>query len=461
MAISHIHPIKSTLNLAIDYIENPEKTEEHLLVSGFCVDPLTASIEFEMTASLARHTGGSGNKITNGSENLAYHMWQSFSPEDEVTPEQAHEIGKEWAYEVLGEKYEYVIATHVDKGHIHNHVIFNATSFYTLDKYDDAKNNYKDIRRANDIVCERHGLSVIKNPKEKGITHHEWTKKKIGSDNLQILKTLIDETIETSKDYRDFCSQLRDKGVEIQEGQYLKLRLADSDMKNFRVFKEHNVGPDYTREGIQSRIMGAERKAPLPEKKPRPRPKNDYASQIDFQARRTKIAATKELAAALLTIRREDINQYSDFELRYSEVSDKSQEVQETMKLLDEKNRSYKDVAKCLVTYNEILPIIEGAESQPTRNRQKYLNHYAQEIERFNFAVKRLEQHNVKLNVDPDKVTALVQEQDRKVSALNETFKEAQNRLVAIRQAQNVVDRVQMQTELESVKEAKRDDEKR
>lgn len=109
------------------------------------------------------------------------------------------------------------------------------------------------------------------------------------------------------------------------------------------------------------------------------------------------------------------------------------------MKLLDEKNRSYKDVARCLVTYNEILPIMEGAESQPARNRQKYLNHYAQEIERFKFAVKRLEQHNVKLNVDPDKVTALVQEQDRKVSALNETFKEAQSRLVAIRQAQNVV----------------------
>jgi hypothetical protein len=120
MAITKIHAIKSTLGKALAYIENPDKTDGQMLVSGYNCEPQTASIDFEMTAVLAHKARNLKRKR---STNLAYHLIQSFSPEDAVTPEQAHELGKKLAFEYTGGKYEYVVATHIDKGHIHNHII--------------------------------------------------------------------------------------------------------------------------------------------------------------------------------------------------------------------------------------------------------------------------------------------------------------------------------------------------
>lgn len=117
MAITKIHAIKSTLGKALAYIENPDKTDGQMLVSGYNCEPQTASIDFEMTTVLAHKARNLKRKR---STNLAYHLIQSFSPEDAVAPEQAHELGKKLAFEYTGGKYEYVVATHIDKGHIHN-----------------------------------------------------------------------------------------------------------------------------------------------------------------------------------------------------------------------------------------------------------------------------------------------------------------------------------------------------
>ena len=111
MAITKIHAIKSTLGKALAYIENPDKTDGQMLVSGYNCEPQTASIDFEMTAVLAHKARNLKRKR---STNLAYHLIQSFSPEDAVTPEQAHELGKKLAFEYTGGKYEYVVATHID-----------------------------------------------------------------------------------------------------------------------------------------------------------------------------------------------------------------------------------------------------------------------------------------------------------------------------------------------------------
>ena len=118
MAIIKIHNIKTTVEKAVDYIENPEKTEDELLVSGYNCDIHAAATEFEITKLIAEQVKGTSSKKDN--ENLAHHVVQSFAPYDKVTPAQAHEIGRKFADEFLQGKYEYVIATHVDKGHIHN-----------------------------------------------------------------------------------------------------------------------------------------------------------------------------------------------------------------------------------------------------------------------------------------------------------------------------------------------------
>ena len=166
MAITKIHAIKSTLDKALAYIENPDKTDGQMLVSGYNCEPQTASIDFEMTAVLAHKARNLKRKR---STNLAYHLIQSFSPEDAVTPEQAHELGKKLAFEYTGGKYEYVVATHIDKGHIHNHIMLNAVSFYDYKKLRTVPyRTARQIRDISDRLCMEAHLSVIDNPQTIG-----------------------------------------------------------------------------------------------------------------------------------------------------------------------------------------------------------------------------------------------------------------------------------------------------
>ena len=157
MAVTKTHPIKSTLKAAIDYICNPEKTDGKLLVSSYGCAAETADIEFSWTR---RHAINKGT-------NLGRHLIQAFQP-GEVTPEQAHEIGMELAKEILGGKYEFVLTTHIDKDHVHNHLIFNAVSFADHKHYHSNKRSYHDIRRTSDRLCKEHGLSVIIPGQDKG-----------------------------------------------------------------------------------------------------------------------------------------------------------------------------------------------------------------------------------------------------------------------------------------------------
>lgn len=131
MAITKIHAIKSTLSNAILYIENSSKTDGQLLVSGYNVEPQTAALDFEITAMMAHKMRHISCKKTS---NLAYHLIQSFSPTEKITPREAHDLGRKLALEFTEGKYEFVIATHIDKGHIHNHIIINAVSFYDYKK---------------------------------------------------------------------------------------------------------------------------------------------------------------------------------------------------------------------------------------------------------------------------------------------------------------------------------------
>ena len=123
-----------------------------MLVSGYNCEPQTASIDFEMTAVLAHKARNLKRKR---STNLAYHLIQSFSPEDAVTPEQAHELGNKLAFEYTGGKYEYVVATHIDKGHIHNHIMLNAVSFYDYKKPRTVP--YRTARQMGYLICHHSG----------------------------------------------------------------------------------------------------------------------------------------------------------------------------------------------------------------------------------------------------------------------------------------------------------------
>lgn len=151
MATSKIKTIKKTLKKAIDYITNPDKTEDGTLIYSHGCSVETADLEMELTA---KQGTGRGDRI-------AYHIIQSFSPDDDITPEKAQELGIEFSRQVTGGKYEFAIATHVDRNHIHNHIIFNAVDYVNHRKYhSDEKDKYR-IRDINDEICKANNLSVL------------------------------------------------------------------------------------------------------------------------------------------------------------------------------------------------------------------------------------------------------------------------------------------------------------
>ena len=144
MAVTKIKPIKSTLSKALDYIQNPDKTDEKMLVSPFGCSYETADIEFGFTLAQAIEKGN----------NLAHHLIQSFEP-GKVDYEKAHGIGKQLADAVTKGQHEYVLTTHIDKGHIHNHIIFYAVNFVDYHKYNSNKRSYYGIRNMSDIGNEK------------------------------------------------------------------------------------------------------------------------------------------------------------------------------------------------------------------------------------------------------------------------------------------------------------------
>ena len=246
MAVTKIKPIRGTVNKAIAYIIDPKKTDDELLVSSFsCAASDAAAKEFEWTRNLAAQQGAQIPTV------LARHLIQSFDV-GEVSPEVAHEIGKQFADEWLKGKYEYVIATHIDKGHCHNHIIFNAVNFVDYHSYRSNKRTYRELRQLSDAICKEHGLSVIPPSQNKGMDYKEYTEAKRGTSWKQKLRQTIDRLVITANDWDEFLKLMQEAGYEIKPGKYISFRAEGQE----RFTRAKTIGENYSEERLKERIAG-------------------------------------------------------------------------------------------------------------------------------------------------------------------------------------------------------------
>ncbi|MEE1034489.1 MAG: relaxase/mobilization nuclease domain-containing protein [Agathobacter sp.] len=249
MAYTKIHPIKTTVNKAITYICNPNKTDEKILISSYACSPETAAMDFKFTLS----------KTSSADINKAYHLIQSFVP-GEVTYDMAHQVGQELADRLLKNKYSYIVSTHIDKEHIHNHIIFCAADNFEHKKYHDCKTSYYHIRNLSDKLCEEYGLSVIKECKNIAKSYKEWNENKNGFSWKSQIKKDINATIKVSNSYEEFLSIMRSKGYEIENesldpnvtGKYIKFKHHSSQV--WVRGRPKTLGPSYTKESIYEQI---------------------------------------------------------------------------------------------------------------------------------------------------------------------------------------------------------------
>lgn len=241
MAVTEIHRITATLNKALDYIMNPKKTDNTLLVSGYECTPQLASYQFGQVKKNADKQGGT----------LAFHLTQSFAP-GEVDYETAHKIGTELAEKVFKGKYQYVIATHTDRGHVHNHLIINSVSLDDKKKFHCTASTLRLIRRASDIICNNYGLSVITDPKENHKIHYEHSLEKKGQSWKALLRKNIDKAILNATDFDDFLRIMESLHYEIKRGKYISFRVEGQE----RFTRGKTLGYDYTEERLRERIAG-------------------------------------------------------------------------------------------------------------------------------------------------------------------------------------------------------------
>lgn len=220
MAITKIHAVKVQLGDAINYIENPDKTDGQELISGYNTAPQTAVLDFSVTAAMARKARNASAKKQG---NLAYHLIQSFSPDDAVTPELAHKLGRKLAMEFTDGKFEFVVATHINKDSIHNHIIINAVSFYDYKKLRTVPyRTAQQIRSISDRLCMESQLSVIKDPQQLGQLYPTYIQKKRTTSNRTEVRKKLNFCLERATNYAQFLQMAQELGISVcQRGKHM------------------------------------------------------------------------------------------------------------------------------------------------------------------------------------------------------------------------------------------------
>ena len=363
MAITKIKPVKSTLSKALDYIQNPDKTDGKMLVSSFGCSYETADIEFEYTLSQALQKGN----------NLAFHLIQSFEP-GEVDYETAHKIGRQLADAVTKEQHEYVLTTHIDKGHVHNHIIFCAVNFVDHHKYNSNKRSYYGIRNMSDKLCRDNGLSVVVPGKgSKGKSYAEYHAEKTGTSWKGKLKIAVDALIPQVSSFEELLQRLQAAGYEIKPGKYVSCRAPWQE----RFTRLKTLGADYTEEAIRERISGKRARAA---KAPRA-DRGGVSLLIDIEnsikaaqskgyEQWAKIHNLKQAAKTMNFLTEHKIEQYADLTARIAEIQTESGQAADTLKNVEKRLADMTVFIKNVSTYQKTKPVYDAY--RKAKNKEKY-----------------------------------------------------------------------------------------
>lgn len=432
MAITKIHPIKSTLNLAISYIIKGEKTDEQILVSTHKCHESTAHTQFLRT----RNDAG-----TNGTV-LARHLIQSFLP-GEATPEMAHQIGMELCKKILKDEYEFVLFTHIDKGHIHNHIIFNNVNMVTGRCYQSNKKSYHQIRYQSDKLCKENSLSVIdeyyerfkKKYKTNGKSWYENEQDKNGTSWKSKLQFDIDRMMNQSKDWDEFLRKMADLGYEIKYGKHIAFKHKDKE----RFTRAKTIGEDYTEKRLKERISENANQKTFAVKK---RVGNiiDIANNEKAQSSKGyEFWATKHnlntMAESVIFLREQGIKSVQQLDDYIQKTADKRQDLQDKIKAIDKEMQELSATIEQVHTVKKYRQYYKEYKADPSD--KSFFEEYKAQITLYENALSELKKSYSKLPNSKDildrldklqeKTDTLMQEYSSSKTTMDELYKIRKN----------------------------------
>ena len=416
MAYTKIHAIKATVDKAIDYICNPEKTDDKIFISSYDCSPETAAIDFKYTLDHCREN----------SPNKAYHLIQAFAPGEVNSPE-AHKIGQELADRVLKGKYSYVVTTHIDKGHVHNHIIFCAADNINYDKYHDCNKTYYRIRHLSDELCKEHNLSIISPNGQRGKKYNEWqADKRGGSDKTQLRKD-INIAIKSSSTYDEFLLLIKAKGYEIKgetfgedARKYISFR--PLHMKNFVRGSARSLGKEYTKERIKERIeQKRERKVVIPKK--------DYSSRklIDTSDEKFKNSPGLNRWATIENLKiaaanYNEVGSISELEHKISVQKEAGKSAKQSVVELEHRIKDLAEIMKYAEQYKANRSYHIGYKK--SKKPDAYFRKYESQIILYGGARRMLEQAGINLkSLNVEKLKSEYQELINQKNELTTTYK--------------------------------------
>lgn len=450
MAISDLFPRKAksksraqTLHDRLDYDQKEEKTKDGELVSCYMCQPETAAEEFEASKWIYEQT--TGRSQPKNKDIIAYRIIQSFKP-GEISPELANEIGYELAMEFTKGKHQFVVSTHIDKAHFHNHIEFNSTNLECDGKFNNFKNSSFALRELNDKLCRAHGLSVIENPKKRGQRFAEKAAAKRGRSFKERLRQTIDSVLPASQDFDGFLAQMREAGYEIKRrGKSLEFR-APGQTYFTRSFR---LGDGYTEAALRERVEGPVRKPAAARARPSAGKKVNLL--IDIQAkmqagkgkgyeRWATVHNLKEAAKTLLFLTESGITDYDELAARAGDAGARFDSLSARIKQLEGRMGDVAQMKTHIINYSKTRDVY--AAFRKSRHKKEFRAEHADELQKHEAAKAAFDA----LGGKPiPKVAQLTEEYAALLSEKKERYEEykaARKEMIDLQTAKQNVDRI-------------------
>ncbi len=357
----HVNKAKSIaqcLRERTEYAMNNDKTDEQRLISAYACDPKTVDAEFLF--SKKQYQAITGREEQN--DVIAYHVRQSFKP-GEVTPEEANQIGYDFAARFLKGKHAFIVCTHIDKRHIHNHIIWNSTTLDCTHKFRDFRRSGRAVARLSDLICTEHQLSVITDPKQKGQTYNKWLGSRAKPTHRERLRSDIDAALaKHPHTFEAFLTLMQQSGYTVTHGTHLSF--SHPDFK--RAVRLERLGDGYSEEVLRAVISGKKkhqiRKTERSEKR--------VQSVIDIQAklaagkgegyrRWATVENLKRMAKTKLYMDEHDLT-YDDLVERKEALSHKEQELSAKISTAQTRLAEVNILKTHIVNYSKTRDVYEG-----------------------------------------------------------------------------------------------------
>lgn len=450
MAVSDLFPRKAksksraqTLNDRLDYDQKEEKTKDGELVSCYMCQPETAAGEFEASKWIYEQT--TGRSQPKNKDIIAYRIIQSFKP-GEISPELANEIGYELAMEFTKGKHQFVVSTHIDKAHFHNHIEFNSTNLDCDGKFNNFRNSSFALRDLNDRLCREHGLSVIENPKKRGQRFAEKAAAKRGRSFKERLRQTIDSVLPACQDFDGFLAQMREAGYEIKRwGKSLEFR-APGQTYFTRSFR---LGDEYTEAALRERIAGPRQKPAAA--KARPSAGKKVNLLIDIQAkmqagkgkgyeRWATVHNLKEAAKTLLLLNDNGISDYDELAARAGDAGARFDSLSAGIKKLEGRMGDVAQMKTHIINYSKTRDVY--AAFRKSRHKKEFRAEHADELQKHEAAKAAFDA----LGGKPiPKVAQLTEEYAALLAEKKERYEEykaARKEMIDLQTAKQNVDRI-------------------